>query len=90
MKFEWDEAKRRANISRHGLDFLDVIHIFDGQTVSFEDDRFEYDEQRFITIGLLGIRVILVVHTFIGTDTIRIISARKATKHEQQRFFFSF
>ena len=90
MKFEWDEAKRQANIHRHGLDFLDVIRVFEGQTLSFEDERFEYGEQRFITIGFLGIRVILVVNAFIENDTIRIISARKATKHEQKRFFSTF
>jgi hypothetical protein len=90
MKFEWDEAKRKINIRKHGIDFLDVIRIFDGQTVSFEDERFEYDEQRFITIGLLGIKVIVIVHTFIETDTIRILSARRATKDEQKRFFSLF
>jgi hypothetical protein len=90
VKFEWDEAKRRANIRNHGIDFLNVIRIFDGQIVSFEDERFEYYEQRFITIGILGMNVVLVVHTYIETDTIRIISARKATKNEQKRFFSLF
>lgn len=63
MKFEWDDAKRKINIRKHGIDFLDVIRVFDGQTISFEDERFKYDEQRFITIGLSVTRLsLLYIH----------------------------
>ena len=53
MKFEWDEAKRQANLSNHKLDFADAEIVFSGITFTFEDDRFEYGEDRFITLGLL-------------------------------------
>ena len=85
-KFEWDEEKRQANVRKHGLDFADCEAAFGGYTVTAEDTRAGYEEQRFVTIGLVKGRVISVVHT--ETDQkIRIISARKATRREQQAFF---
>jgi uncharacterized DUF497 family protein len=54
MRFSWDERKRRRNLKEHGLDFVDAPSVFEGPTFTFEDDRFAYDEQRFVTLGLLG------------------------------------
>ena len=86
MNFEWDDSKRQTNIRKHGIDFSDAKKIFDYDTVTIEDNRFNYGEQRFICIGLLNGRVIVVVYTE-KENTIRIISARKATKNEQQIYF---
>ena len=86
MKFEWDEAKRLANLRNHGIDFIDVPTIFERDTVTVIDDRFDYGETRYLTLGLLKSRVILVVHTE-SDDTIRIISARKATRYEEKTYF---
>ena len=86
MEFEWDKNKRLANIRKHGFDFTDVATVFDSDTVTVEDDRYNYGEQRFITFGLFQGRVIAVVHTE-NDDLVRIISARKATKYEQQVYF---
>jgi uncharacterized DUF497 family protein len=86
MRLEWDENKRLANIRKHGFDFADVSSVFDGDTVTVEDDRYNYGEQRFVTFGLFQGRVIAVVHTE-NDDLVRIISARKATKYEQQVYF---
>jgi hypothetical protein len=86
MKFEWDEAKRLANIKKHGIDFVDVPPMFDSDVFTIEDQRFEYDEVRYITFGLLKFRVIVVAHTD-EDDVIRIISARKATKNEEKHYF---
>ncbi len=86
MDFEWDENKRITNIRKHGIDFADVTIVFEGDIVTFEDDRFNYGEQRFVTLGWLQGRVIAVVHTNREEYT-RIISARKATKYEQQIYF---
>lgn len=85
MEFDWDEAKRLANLDKHGIDFIDVPDVFDGDIVTVEDDRYSYGEQRFITFGVLQGRVIAVVHTNCG-ECIRIISARKATKYEQRTY----
>lgn len=86
MKFTWDEAKRLANIEKHGIDFADVPPMFDGDVLTIEDNRFEYGETRYITFGLLNYRVIVVAHTE-EDDLIRIISARKATINEEKRYF---
>ena len=53
MRFEWDEAKRRENIKRHRIDFVNVEQIFIGETITFLDDRLDYGEERFLTFGLL-------------------------------------
>jgi uncharacterized DUF497 family protein len=84
--FEWDEIKRQINIRKHALDFIDVISIFEGVTLTIEDTRLDYGEIRYITLGLLKEYVIVVAHTDEG-DVIRIISARKATKNEERRYF---
>ena len=85
--FLWDEAKRRANLRKHGIDFIDAERIFGGFTLTAEDVREPYGERRFLTLGLLEDQVVSVAHTELGED-IRIISIRKATKHEA-RFYFS-
>ena len=85
--FVWDEAKRRLNLRKHGIDFADASRIFRGVTFTAEDTREDYGEQRFLTLGLLEDQVVSVTHTEQGEE-IRIISIRKATKHEA-RFYFS-
>jgi uncharacterized DUF497 family protein len=86
VQFEWDEAKRRGNLHKHGIDFTDIPSIFHGDVLTLIDDRLEYDETRYITLGLLKGRTIVVVHTE-SEDVIRIISARKATRYEEQEYF---
>lgn len=86
MEYEWDEAKRLANLRKHGIDFIDLPTLFEGYIVTVGDNRYDYGEQRFVTFGLLQGRVIAVVHTE-RADCIRIISARKATKYEQRAYF---
>lgn len=89
MRFEWDEAKRRLNISRHGIDFVDVQVVFDGEILTLLDDRFAYGETRFLTLGLLKGRVVAISHT--ETDeVVRIISVRKARKDEEITFIEEF
>lgn len=88
MRFSWGEAKRRSNVEDHGLDFVDAPRVFDGLTYTFEDDRFEYGEERFVTLGLLDGVVVSIVHTE-SSQSIRVISFRKATKREQAIFFNS-
>jgi uncharacterized DUF497 family protein len=86
MKFTWDEKKRQTNIEKHGIDFAEVPPMFDGNVFTIEDLRFDYGETRYITFGLLQYRVIVVAHTE-DDEVIRIISARKATKNEEKRYF---
>ena len=86
MEFTWSEEKRVANLEKHGIDFFDVPLVFEGVTFTFEDDRFSYDEQRFVTLGLLAGIPVSVVHTESESE-IRVISFRKATKREAQIYF---
>ena len=86
MDFEWDDTKRKSNIKKHGIDFINAPMIFDGYTLTIEDDRYDYGEERFITFGILEGRVVVVVHTENG-DSIRIISIRRATKYEEKTYF---
>jgi len=86
MRFTWDDAKRTSNLNAHGLDFADAQEVFAGPTFTFEDSRFSYAEERFVTLGMLRGFVVSIVHTE-TPRIIRIISFRKATKHEQTIFF---
>ena len=86
MKLEWDENKRLANLRKHKIDFIGSEDIFDGYSVSFEDDSVDYDEQRFVTFGQFQECVVAVVHTE-RDENIRIISIRKATKLEERYYY---
>jgi hypothetical protein len=85
LQYIWDETKRASNLRIHGLDFRDAWEVFAGHTLTVEDDRFAYGERRFATIGFIQGRVVTVVHTEAGS-VIRVISLRKATRHEEARF----
>lgn len=87
MIFTWDEKKRLINIKKHGIDFASAPGIFAGPTFTWEDSRFDYGEQRWITMGLWGSQVVvMVVHTE-TEEEIHVISIRKADKDEQALFF---
>jgi uncharacterized protein len=86
MAFTWSEAKRAANLKAHGLDFVDAARVFEAVTYTFEDDRFAYGEQRFVTLGLLAGIPVSIVHTE-TLHEIRIISFRKATRREAAIYF---
>jgi uncharacterized DUF497 family protein len=76
------------NLGKHGLDFADTPAVFAGLTFTYEDDRFRYREQRFVTLGLLAGVSVSIVHTETA-DEIRIISFRKATRGESRLYFES-
>ncbi len=63
MRFTWHEQKRQATLQRRGLDFADAEMVFAGTTFTFEDDRMDYPEQRWVTLGLLRGTVVVLVHT---------------------------
>jgi uncharacterized protein len=86
MNVVWDEPKRRDNLRKHGLDFADATGVFLGITLTMEDRRFEYGEQRFVTLGMLQEIVVVLVHTETRSE-IRMISMRKATRNEEILYF---
>jgi uncharacterized DUF497 family protein len=83
LTYEWDKAKNRSNFAKHGLDFEDAEQVLTGPCVTFEDSRFNYGEERLITLGLLAGRVVIIAHAQRGEAT-RIISMRKANRREQK------
>ncbi len=83
MDFEWDEAKRELNLAKHGLDFSDAPNMFELPMLSALDTRRDYGEERWLGIGLLQGRVVVVVFTQPNAD-IRIISLRKAVSRERK------
>ena len=85
--FTWDEKKRSLNLTKHGIDFRDAAIIFDGPLVTVEDMREDYGEPRYVALGLLVGVVVSLTYTERG-DRIRVISIRKAQKHET-RFFYA-
>lgn len=82
---DWDEAKSRQNLAKHGLSFQDAAAVFAGPCVTVEDTRRHYGERRFITLGLLSGRTVVIAHTPRGRR-IRVISMRKANSREARRY----
>lgn len=82
----YDEAKRQANIARHGFDFAGAEAIFEGFTLTREDRREGYGELRLQTLGLWNDVVVFVVHTPRGDDD-HLISIRKAERHEARIYW---
>ena len=82
MRFTWDEKKRISNLKSHSIDFIDAPRVFEGPTFTFEDDRFEYGETRYVTLGILSDVAVSIVHTE-TKSRIHVISFRKATRNEE-------
>ena len=89
MTFEWDDRKERINISKPGIDFSTAALVFgDDNRIEKYDDLHSISEDRYITIGEInGIAVIVVVVYTERENSIRIISARLATKIEKEAYY---
>ena len=84
--FEWDDEKADRNLRDHGLSFENAVPVFlDPYRLEVEDDREDYGETRYYTIGMVNGVVLAVVFTW-REDRVRIISARKATRAEQRKY----
>ena len=88
MRLTWDDAKNLANQKKHGVSFEDASRLFTSGADYLEifDEDHSDEEERFIAIGPIKRGVVLVVSTEIGDDTLRIISARWATKRERTAY----
>ena len=87
--FDWDENKNSINLKKHGIDFDEASTVFfDERAILFDDPEHSDDEERFILLGMSeSAKVCIVCHCYRESDTvIRIISARKATRKEEQRY----
>jgi uncharacterized DUF497 family protein len=88
LEFEWHDAKAEANLQAHGVSFDLATTVFkDAFAVERLDDREDYGEERFVVIGVAEGHIVLFVAYTVRDDRIRIISARRATQHEQDDYF---
>ena len=87
LQFEWDEAKAKGNLRKHGVGFEEAITVFgDPQALTIFDEEHSGQEDRYIDIGRSSSgRVIVVVYTE-GGESIRMISCRKATPAERRQY----
>ena len=84
--FEWDEAKRHANLVKHVVDFADALAVFDDPLrIEYRDQRRDYSEVRRQVIGMVRDEVLFVVYTQRG-EVRRIISARRASRDERTAY----
>ena len=87
MHYIYDDVKRTANLKKHGFDLKDAPLVIESTAVvTFEDKRFDYGEQRFITLGMLRDVVVAIV-TAETDQEIRVISMRKAERNEQEIYY---
>jgi uncharacterized DUF497 family protein len=87
MDFTWDKKKNQSNIKTHGIDFSDVVSMFDLPMLISIDNRQDYGEERWVGVGFLkGIIAVVVFTENDDKNQIRIISCRKATKNESKKF----
>jgi uncharacterized protein len=87
LQFEWDEAKAQVNLKKHRVSFITAAAIFLNETLERVDDREDYGEVRFITLGRVGAEVYRVVFARPGVNLVRIISAQKASRDEQEIYY---
>ena len=88
MDYEWDEAKAASNLAKHGVSFTAAARALeDPDKVEFIDDRHDYAEERLLSLCMERDKVLLVVSVLRDEGICRIISARKATRHEQETYF---
>ena len=85
MVFEWDEAKNQANVRKHGVSFETARRIFDGPVLTWPDNRRDYSEDRYVSIGQVAATLIVVAHTD-REGHARLISARPASRKERQAY----
>lgn len=88
LSFEWDPAKARENVRKHGVSFDEARTVFsDDQAILLHDPDHSADEDRFVLLGLSAqLRVLVVVHAYRQDDVVRLISARKATPTERAQY----
>ena len=85
QQFEWDPIKNRINFTKHRISFSKAAKIFDGPRLEREDTRRDYGEIRIIALGRSERKILRVVYTR-RNSVIRIITARKANKHDREEY----
>lgn len=86
MNFEWDNNKSKSNFEKHGINFNEACEISKYPRLTVRDDRFNYGEQREISIGKISEDIIIVIVYTKRHGNLRLISARKANARERNRY----
>jgi uncharacterized DUF497 family protein len=86
VELEWDERKRLSNLRKHRIDFADLEPMFEGPVSDKADRRRDYGEDRRIAVGRVSGMIVSAVYTWRG-EARRIISARRANRHEREDFY---
>jgi uncharacterized DUF497 family protein len=88
MEYDWDPEKDAENLRKHGLSLADgIAALEDLNCETWIDDRFDYDEERLLTLGRVNAEILLVVSVELSIESTRIISVRKADKHEERWYY---
>ena len=88
VQYEWDDGKAAENLRKHGVDFADAIAaIEDAHRLEEIDTRFDYGEERIQVVGMARRAVLFVIVTLLEDNSCGIMSARKARRHEQDRYY---
>ena len=84
VRFEWDPLKAAANLRTHRVSFVEAVTVFEDDFALTREDPDAVGEERFVTLGLSDLgNLLIVVYTYRGQDTIRVISAWKANKRQR-------
>lgn len=88
MDFQWDSHKSKSNKMKHGIDFNEAKSVFLDEFARLKHDPdHSIDENRYLLLGISSsLKILVVVHTMVEDDIIRIISARKATRKESEQY----
>ena len=89
LEFEWNTAKAKENLEKHGISFVTAAATFRNERLERIDDRQDYGEERWIALGRVGLEVYRVVFTWRSENRIRIISAQRASKDEKEIYYRS-
>jgi uncharacterized protein len=87
LQFEWDVVKNDENLKKHGVSFMTAAAIFLNERLERIDDREDYGEERWIALGRAQTEVYRVAYTWRSEDIVRIISAQKASSHEEEIYY---
>lgn len=86
MEYEWDPAKSRQNLEKHGCDFECVIGFDWSEALEALDDRFDYGEERWLALGPIDGKLYAMIFSPRGENRVRIISLRPATRNERKAY----
>ncbi len=87
MRFEWDPRKAEANLRTHGVSFAETVTVLEDAFALTQEDPDAVEEQRFVTLGLSDqAKLLVVVYAYVEPDIIRVISAWKANKRQEELY----